>query len=174
MTSHAKQFSVERLKPLATRWVPVGGIDASVEGVGNAVGFFLYRLKPLKKAVGKFLPNRWKRWKKPLGSFPLPLKSAEKSRWENLYYPLLQRRKLTYLRFRLRVCNQSTVTSRTKKYEVQFSDGTEEGERNLTVYNLATPNRKKKKITVVWTKSDLKNEKRKSAKENRDTTTSNK
>ena len=64
------------------------------------------------------------------------------------------------------------MTSQTKKYEVQFSDGTEEGERNLTVYNLATPNRKKK-ITVVWTKSDLKNEKRKSAKENRDTTTSN-
>ena len=56
------------------------------------------------------------------------------------------------------------MTSRTKKYEVQFSDGTEEGERNLTVfetYNPATPNRKKKEITVVWTKSDLKNEKRK-------------
>ena len=168
-----QQFSVELLKPLATRWVPVGGVDESVEGIGKAVGFFLSALKALKKAVGKYLPNRWKYWKKPLGSFPLPVKSAEKSRWENSSYPLLQRRKLTYLRFRLGVCNQSSVTSRTKKYEVQFSDGTEEGERNLTVYNLATPNRKKK-ITVVWTKSDLKNEKRKSAKENRDTTTSNK
>ena len=64
-----------------------------------------------------------------------------------------------------------------KKYEVQFSVGTEEGERNLTVfetYNPATPNRKKREITVVWTKSDLKNKKRKSAKKNRDTTTSNK
>ena len=144
-----QQFSVERLKPLATRWVPVGGIDESVEGIGKAVGFFLYPLKPLKKAVGKFLPNRWKRWKKPLGSFPLPVKSAEKSRWENSSYPLLQRRKLTYLRFRLGVCNQSSVTSRTKKYEVQFSDGTEEGERNLTVYNLATPNRKKKNYSSL-------------------------
>jgi len=41
------------------------------------------------------------------------------------------------------------VTSRIKKYEVQFSDGTEEGERNLTIfeiYNPATPNRKKKKL----------------------------
>ena len=104
--------------------------------------------KALKKAVGKFLPNRWKRWKKPLGSFLLPVESAEESRWENSSYPLLQHRKLTYLRFRLGVCNQSSVTSRTKKYEVQFSDGTEEGERNLTVfetYNPATPNRKKKK-----------------------------
>ena len=52
---------------------------------------------------------------------------------------------------------------------MKFSFPTEQRlfERNLTVfetYNPATPNRKKKKITVVWTKSDLKNEKRKSAK----------
>ena len=39
--------------------------------------FFLYPLKALKKAVGKFLPNRLKRWKKPLGFFPLPVESAE-------------------------------------------------------------------------------------------------
>ena len=159
-----QQFSVERLKPLATRWVPVGGIDESVEGIGKAVEFFSLPveaveksrweispkpLETLEKAVGTFLPNRWKRWKKPLGSFPLPVKSAEKSRWENSSYPLLQRRKLTYLRFRLGVCNQSSVTSRTKKYEVQFSDGTEEGERNLTVYNLATPNRKTKNYSSL-------------------------
>ena len=107
-------------------------------------------LKALKKAVGKFLPNRWKRWKKPLGFFPLPVKSAEKSHWENSSYPLLQRLKLTYLRFRLGVCNQSSsVTSPTKKYEVQFSDGTEEGETNLTVYKLATPNRKKKNYSSL-------------------------
>ena len=40
---------------------------------------------------------------KPLDSFPLPVESAEKSRWENSSYPLLQRHKLTYLRFRLGV-----------------------------------------------------------------------
>ena len=61
MTSHAKKgkqrFSVERLKPLATRWVPVGGFDESVEGVGKAVGFFLYPLKALKKAVGFFFTH---------------------------------------------------------------------------------------------------------------------
>ena len=120
-----------------------------MKALEKPLAFFLYRLKALKKAVGKFLPNRWKRWKKPLGSFPLPVESAEKSRWENSSYPLLQRRKLTYLRFRLGVCNQSSVTSRTKKYEVQVSVGTEEGERNLTVletYNPATLNRKKKKL----------------------------
>ena len=146
----------------------------ALKALENSLGFFLYPLKALKKAVGKFLPNCWKSWKKPLGSIPLPIESAEKSRCENSSYPLLQRCKLTYLRFQLGVCNQSSVTSRTKKYEVQFSNGTEEGERYLTVYNPATPNRKKKEITVVWTKSDLKNEKHKSAKENRDTTTSNK
>ena len=121
----------------------------ALKALEKPLGFFLYPLKALKKAVGKFLPNRWKRWKKPFGSFPLPVESAEKSRWENSSYPLLQRRKLTYLRFRLGVCNQSSVTSRTKKYEVQFSDGTEEGKRNLTIfetYNPATPNRKKNKL----------------------------
>ena len=106
MTSHAKKgkqrFSVEWLKPLGTQ----GGVDESVAGVGKAVGFFLYPLKALKKAVGKFLPNSWKRWKKPLGSFPLPVESAEKSRCENSSYPLLHRHKLTYLRFQLGVCNQ--------------------------------------------------------------------
>ena len=121
----------------------------ALKALEKPLAFFLYPLKALQKAVGKFLSNHWKRWKKPLGSFPLPIESAEKSRWENSSYPLLQRRKLTYLRFRLGVCNQSSVTSRTKKYEVQFSVGTEEGERNLTVfetYKLATPNRKKKKL----------------------------
>ena len=146
MTSHAKTYTNGFPLDGYSRWLPVGGVDESIEGVGKAVGFFLYPLKALKKAVGKFLPNRWK---KPLGSFPLPVESAEKRRWENSSYPLLQCRKLTYLRFRLGVCNQSSVTSRTKKYEVQFSDGTEEGERNLTVCdtsNPATPNPKKKKL----------------------------
>lgn len=124
----------------------------ALKALEKPLGFFLYPLKALKKAVGKFLPNRWKRWKKPLGSFPLPVESAEKSRWENSSYPLLQRRKLTYLRFRLGVCNQSSVNSNKKNCEVRFSDGTEEGERNLTVfetYNPATPNRKKKKFSSL-------------------------
>ena len=99
-----------------SRWVPVGyPLETLMKALEKSLAFFLYPLKALKKAVGKFLPNRWKRWKKPLGSFPLPVESAEKSRWENLSYPLLQRRKLTYLRFRVGVCNQSSVTSRTKK-----------------------------------------------------------
>ena len=83
----------------------------ALKALEKPLGFFLH---PLKKAVGKFLPNRWKRWKKPLGSFPLPVESAEKSRWENSSYPLLQRRKLTYLRFRLGVCNQSSVNLNKK------------------------------------------------------------
>ena len=65
-----QRFSVERLKPLGTRWVPVGGVD---EGVGKAVGFFYlpvegveksrwvlfpYPLEALRKAVGKIRPTR--------------------------------------------------------------------------------------------------------------------
>ena len=80
----------------------------ALKALEKPLGFFLYPLKTLKKAIGKFLPNRWKRWKKPLGFSPLPVESAEKSRWANSSY--LQRRQLTYLRFRLGVCNQSSVT----------------------------------------------------------------
>ena len=54
----------------------------------KALGVFLYPLKALEKAVGKFLPNRWKCWKKPFGFFPLPVESAGKSHWENSSYPL--------------------------------------------------------------------------------------
>ena len=72
----------------------------------------------------KFSFDSWKRWKKPLGSFPLPVESAEKSRWENSSYPLLQRRKLTYLRFRLGVCNQSSVNSNKKN--MKFGSPTEQ------------------------------------------------
>ena len=86
----------------------------ALKALEKPLGFFLYPFKALKKAVGKFLPNLWKRWKKPLGSFPLPVESAEKSRWENSSYPLLQRRKLTYLLFPLGVCNQSSVNSNKK------------------------------------------------------------
>ena len=68
-----QRFSVEWLKPLATHWVSVGGVDESVEGVGKAVGFFSlpvggvekshwvlfpYPLKALRKAVGKIRPTR--------------------------------------------------------------------------------------------------------------------
>ena len=49
-----QRFSLERLKPLATRWILVGGVDGSVEGVGKAVAFF-----------------------------SLPIEGVEKSRWEN-------------------------------------------------------------------------------------------
>ena len=55
----------------------------ALKALEKPLAFFLYPLKALKKAVGQFLPNRWKRRKKPLGSFPLPVESGEKSRWEN-------------------------------------------------------------------------------------------
>ena len=54
-----QRFSVEQLRPLGTRWVPVGGVDESVEGVGKAVGFF-----------------------------SLPVEGVEKSRWEISLKPL--------------------------------------------------------------------------------------
>ena len=57
-----QQFSVERLKPLVTIWVPVRGVDESIEGV--------------EKAFGKFCPNRWK---KPFGFFPYQLKVLRKA-----------------------------------------------------------------------------------------------
>ena len=89
------------------RWT-AKAVGYPLEALMKALGFFLYPLKTLKKAIGKFLPNHWKRWKKPLRFFRLPVESAEKSRWENSSY--LQCRELTYLRFRLGVCNQSSVT----------------------------------------------------------------
>ena len=51
----------------------------ALKALEKPLGFFLYPLKALKKAVEKFLPNRWKRWKKPLGSFPYPLKALRKA-----------------------------------------------------------------------------------------------
>ena len=59
-----------------------------MKALEKPLGFSLYPLKALKKAVGKFLSNRWKRWKKPLGSFPLPVEGAEKSRWRISPKPL--------------------------------------------------------------------------------------
>ena len=56
----------------------------ALKALEKPLGVFLYPLKSLKKAVGNFLLNRWKRWKKPFGFFPLPVESAEKSRWEKL------------------------------------------------------------------------------------------
>ena len=110
---------------------------------------FSLPVQGVEKSRWEISPKPLETLEKAVGFFSLTVESAETSRWENSSYPLLQRRKLTYLQFRLGVCNQSRVTSRTKKYEVQFSDGTEEGERNLTVfetYNQATPTRKKKKL----------------------------
>jgi len=56
-----QQFSVERLKPLLTRWLEA--LMKALKAMEKPLGFFLYPLKALKKAVGKFLPNCWKRWK---------------------------------------------------------------------------------------------------------------
>ena len=83
----------------------------SLKALEKPLGFFLYPLKALKKTVGKFLPNHWKRCKKLLGFFPLPVESAEESRWENSSY--------------LKRGLQQVKCDLNKKYEVQFSDGTE-------------------------------------------------
>ena len=95
MTSHAKTYNNGFPLNGESRWLPVGypleALMKALKALEKPLDFFHYPLKALKKAVGKFLPNRWKRWKKPLGSFPLPVESAEKSRWENPSYPLLQR-----------------------------------------------------------------------------------
>ena len=45
-----QRFPVEQLKPLGTRWVPVGGVDESVEGVGKAVGFFSLPVEGVEKS----------------------------------------------------------------------------------------------------------------------------
>ena len=59
----------------------------ALKALEKPLAFFLYQLKVLKKAVGKFLKNRWKRWKKPLGFSLLPAESVENSRWENSSHP---------------------------------------------------------------------------------------
>ena len=83
-------FSVERLKPLVTRWLPV---DESVEGVGKAVGFFSLPVEGVEK-------SRWEIFSQTVGNvgksrlvfFPYPLKALRKavgkSHWENSSYPL--------------------------------------------------------------------------------------
>lgn len=48
----------------------IRGVYESVEGIGKAI-FFLYLLKSLRKAFGKFIPNRFKCWKKAF--FPLSI-----------------------------------------------------------------------------------------------------
>ena len=50
-----QQFSVERLKPLVTRWLEA--LMKGLKAMEKRLGVFLYLLKALKKAVGKFLPN---------------------------------------------------------------------------------------------------------------------
>ena len=69
--------------PLVTRWVPIGGVDESVEGIGKAVGFFSLPVEGVEK-------SRWEIFSQTVGNvgksrlvfFPLPVESAEKSRWE--------------------------------------------------------------------------------------------
>ena len=56
----------------------------ALKALEKPLAFFLYPLKALKKAVGKFLKNRWE---KPLGFSLLPVESVENSRWENMSYP---------------------------------------------------------------------------------------
>ena len=52
----------------------------ALKALEKPLGFFLYPLKTLKKAIGKFLPNRWKHCKEPLGFFfPYPLKALRKA-----------------------------------------------------------------------------------------------
>ena len=51
----------------------------ALKALEKPLGFFPYLLKALKKAVGKFLPNHWKRWKKRLAFFPFPLKGLRKA-----------------------------------------------------------------------------------------------
>ena len=131
----------------------------ALKALEKPLGFFLYLLKALKKNRWEISPKPLETLEKAVGFFPFPVERAEKSRWENSSY--LHRRKLTYLRFRLGVCNQASVTLIKN---MKFSSPTEQRlfvakQRRRKKFNQIV-----KKITVVWTKSDLKNEKRKSAK----------
>ena len=64
-------FSVERLKPLATHWVPVGGVDKSVEGVGKAVGFFSLPVEGVEKSRWEISPKPLETLEKDVGLFSL-------------------------------------------------------------------------------------------------------
>ena len=66
-----QRFSVERLKPLATRWVPVGGTDESVEGVGKAVGFFSLPVEGVEKSRWEISPKPLETLEKAVGFFSL-------------------------------------------------------------------------------------------------------
>ena len=66
-----QRFSVEWLKPLATRWVPVGGVDESVEGVGKAVGFFSSPVEGVEKRRWEISPKPLETLEKAVGFFSL-------------------------------------------------------------------------------------------------------
>ena len=66
-----QRFSVERLKPFATRWVPVGGVDESVEGVGKAVGFFSLPVEDVEKSHWEISPKPLETLEKAVGLFSL-------------------------------------------------------------------------------------------------------
>ena len=66
---------------MVTRWVPVGGVDESVEGIGNlAVGFFSLPVEGVEK-------SRWEIFSQTVGNvgksrlvfFPYPLKALRKA-----------------------------------------------------------------------------------------------
>ena len=72
-----QRFSVERLKQLA---IPVGyPLEALIKALEKPLGFFLYPLKALKKAVGKFLPTVGNVGKSRWVLFPYPLKALRKA-----------------------------------------------------------------------------------------------
>ena len=66
-----QRFSVERLKPLATCWVPVGGVDESAEGVGKAVGFFSLPVEGVEKSRWEISPKQLETLEKAIGLFSL-------------------------------------------------------------------------------------------------------
>jgi len=56
---------------LAAHWVPVGGIDESVEGVGRAVGFFSLPVEGVEKSRSEIYPKPLETLEKAVGFFSL-------------------------------------------------------------------------------------------------------
>ena len=59
MTSHAEMYTNGFPLNSESRWVPVGSVDESVEGIGKAVGFFSLPVEGVSKTVGNVGKSHW-------------------------------------------------------------------------------------------------------------------
>ena len=69
MTSHAKTYNNGFPLNGSSCWVPVGGVDKSIEGLGKAVGFFSLPVEGVEKRRWEISPKPLDTLEKAVGFF---------------------------------------------------------------------------------------------------------